>query len=61
MQAGDLVRRTYMYFPSLGTEPIIGVVLFTYRWNSNRFVRVACRGMEQDWELRHCEVISESR
>ena len=44
MQAGDLVRRTYMYFPSLGTEPIIGVVLFTY-----------------DWELRHCEVISERR
>jgi len=24
-------------------------------------VRVACRGMEQDWELRHCEVISERR
>ena len=61
MQAGDLVRRTYMYFPSLGTEPIIGVVLFTYGWNNNRFVRVACRGTEQDWELRHCEVISERR
>ena len=61
MQAGDLVRRTYMYFPSLVTEPIIVVVLFTYGWNNNRFVRVACRGMEQDWELRHCEVISECR
>ena len=60
MQPGDLVRRIYMFFPSLG-PPRIGVVLFTYGWNDNRFVRVACEGSMLDWELSLCEVISESR
>ena len=61
MQPGDLVRRTYMFFPSLG-PPRIGVVLFTYGWGVGaRFVRVACEGSVCDWELGHCEVISEHR
>ena len=60
MQPGDLVRRTYMFFPSLG-PPRIGVVLFTYGWGDRGFVRVACEGSVCDWELGHCEVVSERR
>ena len=60
MQPGDLVRRTYMFFPSLGTQRL-GVVLFTYGLLGTRFVRVACEGSMLDWELSLCEVISERR
>ena len=60
MQPGDLVRRTYMFFPSLGPHRL-GVVLFTYWSNGARFVRVACEGSMLDWELSLCEVISERR